>query len=103
MVGDITVLGILPQSQSDFQALGKLKTDHLLQIQRQVLLRKIEVDHEETAFMWVPGHVSIRGNEAADRAAKEAVNKNTHRRSHAIFKLKILDCIIHILLPKRLN
>ena len=62
-------------SLSTLHALGKLKTDHPLLIQIQELLHKINTDHKEIVFMWVTGHVRIQGNEAADRAAKEALNK----------------------------
>ena len=36
---------------------------------------EINADQKEIVFMWVAGHVGIRGNEAADRAAKEALDK----------------------------
>ena len=60
---------------SALQALETTTTEHLLFIQVQDMLHKIEVDQKEIVFMWVPGHVGIRGNEATDRAAKEALDK----------------------------
>ena len=52
----------------------KIKNDHPLLIQIQDLLHKINADQKEIVFMWVPGHVGIRGKEAADRAAREALD-----------------------------
>ena len=65
---------IYSDSLSALQTLGKLKTDHPLLIQIQEFLHKVNADQKEIVFMWVPGHVGIRGNESADRAAKKALD-----------------------------
>ena len=65
---------IFSDSLSALQALEKLKSNHPLLIQIQDMLHKIEID-QKGVFMWVPGHVGIRGNEAAYRASKEAFEK----------------------------
>ena len=67
---------IFSDSLSALQALEKqLNSDHPQLIQIQDMLHKIEIDQKEVVFMWVPGHVHIRGNEAADGDAEEAVEK----------------------------
>ena len=69
---------IFSDSLSALQALRKLKPDHPLLIQIQEFLHKINAVQKEIVSMQVPGHVGIRGNEAADRAAKKAIdNKPT--------------------------
>ena len=38
-------------------------------------MHKIDVDRKEVVFLWVLGHFGIRGNQAADTAAKEALDE----------------------------
>ena len=66
---------IFSDSLSALQALEKLNSNRPLLIQMQDMQHKIEVDQKEVVFIQVPEHVGIRGNEAADRPAKEALEK----------------------------
>ena len=75
---------------------GKLKTDHPLLTQRQDMLHKVNADQTEIVFKWNPGHVAIRENEAANRAAKEALDNKTDSRSHGFFRPKTFNCQICI-------
>ena len=55
------------------------------------MLHKIDADQKEIVFMWVPGYVGIQGNESADRAVKEALDKK-----NAIFRPKTCNCQIYV-------
>ena len=77
-----------------FTSARKLKTDHPLLIQIQELLHKTNADQKEIVFMWIPGHVGIRGNEAADTPAKEALVKKPTADLMPFSDLKTFNCQI---------
>ena len=51
-----------------------MKYDHPLLAKILELHLELQNDGEEIVFIWVPGHVGIRRNSAADAAAKDALS-----------------------------
>lgn len=72
---------ICSDSLSAIQALDKMFSKISLVLRAQDLLHSSK---KEIQFLWIPGHVGIKGNEEADRLAKIALDSNT------ILKNKIL-------------
>ena len=64
---------ILSDSLSSLQSIFNLKYDHPILVQILELYMKMTRDGREIVFVWVPSHVGIRGNLAADSAAKDAL------------------------------
>ena len=67
---------ILSDSLSALQALRNTRSTHPLLVQIFKLLGKLSIERKYIVFVWVPGHVGIKGNEAADKAAKQALGSN---------------------------
>ena len=65
---------ILLDSLSSLQSIFNLKYDHPVLVQILDLYTEMTRDGREIVFIWVPGHVGIRGNSAADFAAKDALD-----------------------------
>ena len=64
---------ILSDSLSSLQAVFNLKYDDPILVQILELYMTLTRDGKKIVFIWVPGHVGIRGNSAADSAAKDAL------------------------------
>ena len=67
---------ILSDSLSSLQSILNLKFDHPGLVQILELYTKMTREGREIVFIWVPGHVGIRGNSAADSASKDALDGN---------------------------
>ena len=65
---------ILSDSLSSLQSILNLKYDHPILVQILELYIEMTRDGREIVFIWVPGHVGIRENSAADSAAKDALD-----------------------------
>ena len=65
---------ILSDSFSSLQSILNLKYDHPVLVPILELYTEITREGREIVFIWFPGHVGIRGNSAADSAAKDALD-----------------------------
>ena len=63
---------ILSDSLSSLQSILNLKYDHPILVRILELYTEMTRGRREIVFIWFPGHVGIRGNSAADSAAKDA-------------------------------
>ena len=62
---------ILSDSLSSLTAIFNLKFDHPILGQILELYMNLSKDGRDIVFIWVPGHVGIRGNSAVDSAAHD--------------------------------
>ena len=64
---------ILSDSLSSLQSILNLKYDHPILVQILELYMEETRNGREIVFIWVPSHVGIRANLAADSAAEDAL------------------------------
>ena len=65
---------IFSDSLSVLLSLHNMKIDNPLILKLLEKLHHLSCAHKTIYLCWIPSHIGIRGNEAADIAAKESVN-----------------------------
>ena len=68
---------IFSDSKSALNAVNKFYPDSPIVLDIHYFLFRIFDSGKHVSFCWSPGHVGIRGNEDADRAAKSAASRET--------------------------
>ena len=53
--------------------------DSLLQQEKVVLVLQLANKLQKISFGWVPAHMRVKGNELADKYAKQAIQKQENR------------------------
>ena len=67
-----------------------MKVNILLVSKSLKLIRELRARQVDITFVWVPSHVGIGGNEAADREAKKSLTKGGHSDLHPLHRPKAL-------------
>ena len=67
---------IYSDSQSALRAIDSFRSDHPLVLDIQEKIHTLLQKNIAINICWIPGHVGLEGNEAADKAAKAAASNN---------------------------
>ena len=70
--------------------------DHPFLIKIRELHSELIQDGKEIVSVWVPGHVGISGNSAADSDAGDALDGDTSDEYIPVLKARLNDCIFKL-------